>query len=243
MVVLSKADESELPVAGVAPLPVNQRQKSQLVKQKSEGSLWNRPAFSFSSTKSSMYDNYTCLSISKETGAGDKEFDELQRKRIPKMSKGSRKLIGYEILPKKKPGQTNTSSSSSHGVSSSSSSNNSIGLKAKQPKISGNLDDEDDDEGYDIVYDSTKDDGVMLMSSVPNSNSKSSNTNTTNSNAKNDSTTASGLPNSTSYYSDSNSSSHTNSNSNTQANASFGYVLPTLFVFRSTFCLFSYNHT
>ena len=214
--------------------PNSPNAKSQLVKQKSEGSLWNRPAFSLSSTKSSMYDNYTYLSISKEN-VGEREADELQRKRIPKMSKGSRKLIGYEILPKKKPMKNAVNSSNgnksnnSNGVSSSSSSsNNSIGLntKPKQPKISGgNLDDEDDDEGYDIVYDSTKDDGLlMLSSSVPNSNTTLSSPNaaTTNGNTTTNTTgsTTTVLANTNSYYSNSTSSS--NNNSNAQANASFG---------------------
>ena len=143
----------------------SQQRKSPLVKQKSEGSLVSRPAFSFSSSKTSMYEsNYSSLSM-KSSG------DESTRRRVPKMSKGSRKLVGYELLPRKKlvlsNGSTGVGAPHLHhqgGTSSSSSSNNSIGIKAsKQAKLaSGNLDDDDDDEGYDIVYDSTKEDGIAL---------------------------------------------------------------------------------
>ena len=175
MVVLNNTADEETVVTMGSKSPHKAQQS--LVKQKSEGSLASRPAFSFSSSKTSMYDTFTSLSMKREDGVSGEQ--DLQRKRVPKMSKGSRKLIGYELLPKKKLVLGNGGSgtiSASNGVggggggpSSSSSSNNSIGMvKAKQPKIvSGNLDDDDDDEGYDIVYDSTKEDGIALPM-VPN---------------------------------------------------------------------------
>ena len=170
MVVLNNTADEESAVTMTSKSPHKTQQS--LVKQKSEGSLAGRPAFSFSSSKTSMYDTFTSLSMKREDG-GLGEQDS-QRKRVPKMSKGSRKLIGYELLPKKKlvlgNGGSGTISAANGvggggGTSSSSSSNNSIGMvKAKQAKIAnGNLDDDDDDEGYDIVYDSTKEDGIAFL--------------------------------------------------------------------------------
>jgi len=175
MVVLNNTTDEDTASTSTSKSP--NKSHHSLVKQKSEGSLASRPAFSLSSSKTSMYDTYTSLSMKRE----DSESDSHQRKRVPKMSKGSRKLIGYELLPKKKlvlgangggggtgSGTISAANGVGGGTSSSSSSNNSIGMvKAKQAKIAnGNLDDDDDDEGYDIVYDSTKEDGAALVTSV-----------------------------------------------------------------------------
>jgi hypothetical protein len=105
--------------------------------------------------------------------------------RIPKMSNGSRKLIGYTILPTK---QSKKSNNSSANLNLRKHNNNKDLIDYEYEKSNSiNLlnndeeeeEEEDDDEGYEIVYDSNNpklDDQMIMTTSSSSSSSAAPNT-------------------------------------------------------------------
>jgi hypothetical protein len=150
----------------------------------SNNNLLKRKENTFTSTSS-----YSRTSAPNSTATNRKKDD-----RIPKMSNGSRKLIGYTILPTKQ-----SSTQSKKPINSSSSllrkqnSNQFIEYDYEKSNMSNLImnnngeedeevdveEEEDDDEGYEIVYDSNNpklDDQMIMTTSSSSSSSAAPNT-------------------------------------------------------------------
>jgi hypothetical protein len=100
--------------------------------------------------------------------------------RIPKMSNGSRKLIGYTILPTKQ-SKKFTSSTSLRKQNSKELIDYEYEKSNLSNLTNNNYDEEeeDDDEGYEIVYDSNNpklDDQMIMTTSSSSSSSAAANT-------------------------------------------------------------------
>ena len=130
-----------------------------------------RPVFSLSNSSSNIFGSGNSNSKLKQQQSQNNKLNSTSLSikrddRIPKMSKGSRRLNGYDLLPKR------------HALNKSKSS---IKRSNTNNLDDGNLDD-DDNEGYEIIYDSKEDEQNKFNSlsntlSTANSDSNHSNQN------------------------------------------------------------------
>ncbi len=100
-----------------------------------------------------LYSDFGCKKISSGTNHFVKNTNN-NRERIPKMSKGSRRLMGYDTQKKNK--STGNLIESSFNTKKTVATNELLNSSSLCPTNKLSDDDDDDDNEYIIVYDSSK---------------------------------------------------------------------------------------